>query len=116
VSQLPFVKFFPRDWLSDSALRTCSLATRGVWIDFLCVMHAAPIRGYLVSAAGTPMSVDQVSRLIGCSPAETDLLLAELLSLGVCDRTEDGAIISRRMVRDSAISDVRSTAGRRVGN
>ena len=27
-------------WLTDAALRRCTAATRGIWIDLICTMHA----------------------------------------------------------------------------
>lgn len=37
-TQRPYLQFFWRDWLGDTALRTCSAAARGVWIDLICIM------------------------------------------------------------------------------
>ena len=35
----PSFQFYPGDWLTDLALRRCSAAARGVWMDVLCVLH-----------------------------------------------------------------------------
>jgi hypothetical protein len=46
-SKLPWMKFFPGDWLRDPAVRCCSSSARGMWFDMLCLMWDAPTRGYL---------------------------------------------------------------------
>ena len=35
----PWIKFYPRDWRGDQALRVVSLAARGLWIEMLSIMH-----------------------------------------------------------------------------
>jgi hypothetical protein len=35
-----FIKFWFQDWMRDPALRGCSLAARGLWIDLLAVATA----------------------------------------------------------------------------
>jgi len=44
----PWLKFFPSDWRADPALRMCSLAARGLWIEMLCLMHEARPHGSLL--------------------------------------------------------------------
>ena len=41
-------KFYPSDWRADPALRMCSIAARGLWMEMLCVMHEATPRGSLL--------------------------------------------------------------------
>lgn len=113
MAKLPFIKFFPRDWMGDDAARLCSLAARGLWIDMLCLMHSAPRRGYLQTATGSPLPLEQIARMAGCSTDEATRLLSELETAGVYDCTEHGLIYSRRMVREAGVSQVRSETGRR---
>jgi hypothetical protein len=113
VAKMPFMKFFPKDWLGDERLRLCSVAARGLWIDLLCLMHSAPRRGYLQTATGTPLPLEQIARMAGCSTDEASRLLRELTDSGVCDCNEHGAVYSRRMVREAGISLVRSELGRK---
>lgn len=35
----PSFQFYPGDWTSNSNLRRCSHAEKGLWIDVLCLMH-----------------------------------------------------------------------------
>lgn len=37
----PWLKFYPTDWRSDPALKMCSLAARGLWIEMIALMHEA---------------------------------------------------------------------------
>ena len=98
-SVAPF-KFFPGDWLADPAVRSCSLAARGLWIDMLVLMHQSSRVGHLLTGSGSPLAVEKLSRIAGCTPAETTRLLAELISGGVCGRASDGAVFCGWMVRD----------------
>lgn len=38
---LPSFQFYPADWRNDLALRSCSPAARGVWMDIICLLHTA---------------------------------------------------------------------------
>ena len=99
MSARPWMKFFPADWRSDPALRMCSLASRGLWMEMLCVMHEASPRGYLV-VNGKPMQERQIASLAGCAIDETRQYLDELRDAGVFSHDEHGTIYSRRMVRE----------------
>jgi hypothetical protein len=35
----PSFQFYPGDWTSNSNLRRCSHAEKGVWVDVLCLLH-----------------------------------------------------------------------------
>lgn len=111
MAKLPFVKFFPRDWMGDEKLRLCSVAARGLWIDMLCLMHSAHRRGYLQTATGSPLPLEQIARVAGCTTDEATRLLSELKDAGVYDCSGDGTIYSRRMVRENDISQARSANG-----
>lgn len=45
MSKKPSFQFYPGDWLKDTALRLCSPAARGIWMDMLCLLHECPQRG-----------------------------------------------------------------------
>lgn len=98
--KIPAFQFYPGDWMKDPALRACSLAARGLWIDLLCLMWESPRRGYLVSASLRPYSVEQVARMAGCSPDEADGLYAELIDSGVASLTRSQILYNRRMARE----------------
>lgn len=108
----PWMKFYPSDWRADPALRMCSLAARGLWMEMLCVMHENC--GYL-SINGNPVTVLQLTNLAG--GGEVIELLAELEGAGVFSRHEQGgAIYSRRMLRDIEKAGRDKANGKRGGS
>jgi hypothetical protein len=112
----PSLQFYPGDWLKDPAVRSVSLAARGLWIDMLCLMHECADRGHLRSASGSAITEIQLARMVGASPTEIRRVLSELESAGVFSRTEDATIYSRRMVRDTRLMDIRRQCGALGGN
>lgn len=110
----PSFQFYPADWRKDPELRACSVAARGLWVDMLCIMHEADPYGHLV-VNGSPMDKKQLSRSCGEGVKSISRLLSELESAGVFSRVEngslEGAIYSRRLVRDEHIRIVRAKAG-----
>lgn len=95
----PAFQFYPGDWLKDPALRMCSPATRGIWVDLLCGMWNGrtgwDIEGTLTGHA----------RLCACTEAEMTTAIAELerLDVAIVERLGEGMIRveSRRLRRDA---------------
>lgn len=115
IRSLPWMKFYPSDWRADTALRMCSLAARGLWIELICIMHEANPRGSLL-VAGKPITEKQLAGLCGTSVRETTVLLNELESAGVFSRDQNGQIFSRRMKRDDARAERDKANGKAGGN
>lgn len=111
----PWFKFFASDWRGDAALRMCSLAARGLWMEMLCVMHDGQPRGTL-RINGRALSEGQFARLVGTTVESIVPLIEELEAAGVLSRDQDGCIFSRRMVRDEAKSASDKANGARGGN
>ncbi|ORE87719.1 hypothetical protein [Aurantimonas sp. 22II-16-19i] len=99
MSKQPWMKFFPADWRADPALRTCSLAARGLWIEMLSIMHEANPRGDLV-INGRAVTARQLAALSGSTEALVVELLAELGQAAVYSKRKNGVIYSRRIERD----------------
>ncbi len=115
MSKNTWSKFWWQDWQRDPALRGCTLAARGLWMEMLAVAHEGDPPGHLTINGNQPTD-KQISAIAGCSIKTVKALLAELERNGVFSRTEAGTIYSRRMVRDheaflSAVSN-----GRKGGN
>jgi hypothetical protein len=109
---LPWLQFYPSDWLSDS-VAGCSLAAQGLWFRMLFVAHNSQRYGYL-EADGRAIPDEQLGRRCGCANVEGyRTLLAELFSAGVPSRTPEGVIYSRRMVRDQQDRDATAQRVRR---
>lgn len=109
MSAQPWMKFYPRDWRGDQALRVVSLPARGLWIEMLCVMHEGSPYGHLTVGA-QPCSDAVLARLVGTSVEEVQALLVELGAAGVFRRTRGGVIYSKRMTDDHK----RSIEGRKA--
>lgn len=112
----PAFQFYTGDWMKDPALRPCSIAARGLWIDMLSLMFESPRRGYLQHATGKPVTAEQIARMTGCSTDEVSRLLQELDDAGVFSRTDSGVILSRRLVRDERKRELCRKAGLKGGN
>ena len=115
--KLPFIKFFPRDWQADSNLRMCSLESRGLWFEMLCIMAQSPRYGFLVASDGaTPLTDEALTRLIGCSKDDLYRCRIELESAGVPGVDQmTGAWFNRRMLREESKRVACSKAGRDGG-
>jgi hypothetical protein len=137
---LRWSKFWWEDWLSDPALRFCSAAARGVWMDLLCMAHKGTPYGH-VTVNGRVPTDRQISSIVGVPVDELAPLLIELEECGVFSRRgssgldqktsstiawleteghfqpcEDGVIFSRRMVRDIAAHIKGKEMGAKGGN
>jgi hypothetical protein len=107
----PAFQFYPGDWRRDTALQTCSLAARGLWIEMICLMHEGEPYGHLRVGAKT-ISLEVLARMVGEPCPRVRQLLAELEDAGVCSRREDGTLFSRRMARDEHTRNARAEGGR----
>lgn len=110
----PAFQFYPSDWRKDAALQSCSLAAQGLWINLMCIAHECEPYGHLL-VNGKPMSSAQIGRLVGLSAKEADKLMAELADAGVSSTDAQGAIFSRRMVKDEMLREARADIGRANG-
>lgn len=100
----PWMKFYPSDWRADPALRSCTIAARGLWVEMLCIMHeAVPYGSLLIN--GARIDKKRLATLAGISERECIALLLELEGFGVFSRDDDGTIYSRRMRRDAEKAD-----------
>ncbi len=111
----PAFQFYPGDWQRDAALRSCSVPARGLWIEMICVMHDAEPYGHL-RVNGKPITVPTLARMVGATAKEAQAWLDELEGAGVFQRDDDGAILSRRMVRDERVRSARAAGGKLGGN
>ncbi|PKR55423.1 hypothetical protein [Thalassospira marina] len=111
----PWMKFYPSDWRSDPAVRVCSLAARGLWVEMLCIMHEATPRGYL-TIKGHAVTDAQLAALSGATIDEITNLIGELETMGVFSRDGKGCIYSRRILRDEKKSKIAQKNGKKGGN
>lgn len=110
MSATTWSKFFWADWLSDTNLRRCSPAARGLWMDMLCVAAQGEPAGYVT------LDAQAIGRIGGIGAAQAAALVGELEQAGVFSRDRHGRIYSRRMVRERKLRSAAQKAGRRGGN
>jgi hypothetical protein len=111
----PAFQFYPGDWRNDLALRKCSLAARGMWVEIMCIAHECEPYGTL-RHNGEPLQADDIAGLVGmCSPREAKALIDELVRKGVAKLDATGVIYSKRMVRDEEIRNARAEGGKAGG-
>lgn len=108
-------KFWWQDWKTDSALRMCSMAARGFWMELLCIAHEGDPYGHVIVNGRAP-TPKQLGMIVGGSEKAVTAWLQELEAAGVFSRTDDGTIYSRRMIRDKAVSEAGREFGKRGGN
>jgi hypothetical protein len=111
----PWLKFYPTDWRADPALKMCSLAARGLWIEMIALMHEASPYGHLVVSGHSPTDT-QLAVLAGALPGQVSELLGELESAGVFSRTREGVIYSRKMTRTAKKAAIARKNGKNGGN
>lgn len=110
----PSFQFYPSDWLRDTALRSCSTGARGLWIDMICFMHEGSPYGYLKVADKVILPAN-LARMVGETLEVVEGWLHELHEAGVYD-IDNGAIFSRRMIRDEELRQKRAEGGKLGGN
>jgi hypothetical protein len=116
MAKMPAFQFYPGDWRKDVGVQSLSFHDRGVWWEMLCLMHESERRGVLV-LNGQAMNEEVLARLLGLDKQTFITTLTTLLTSGVASREpETGAIMSRRMVRDEKLREIRIEAGKMGGN
>lgn len=111
----PWLKFYPADWRSDPALRLCSRAARGTWIDMLSIMHEAEPYGEL-RINGIPLDIRGLAKVLGEDIEGITADLSELEANGVFSRRKNGVIYSRRMEKDENLRRKNRENGKKGGN
>ncbi len=115
-AKLPWIKFWPGAHLNEPSLKLSSLSARGLWADLWPMMVEAPTRGILTMPNGDNPTIEQIAKLVGSGEGEVKAAMNELEKNGVFSRTEDGAVFSRRIVRETAALTKSIADGKRGGN
>jgi len=87
----PAFQFYPGDWLTDTALRCCSIGARGLWIDMICFMHGGSTYGYL-KVNHKVIHTSNLARMVGLTADEAEGYIQELIDAGVCQVDEEGLL------------------------
>lgn len=108
--------FFTCDWLSCAEVKVLPPDVRGLWFDMICYMWESVERGVMVKPNHQPYTKNEITLMIGRDCSESYAWFDALIDNGVCAVREDGAIYSRRMVKDEAIREKRRVAGKKGGD
>ena len=111
----PLMPFDTGDWLKCPELRAMAPDVRALWMDMLCYMWESPEVGVMVAPNCKPYSREEIVRIVGLDSRASGSWLELLIDSGVCGVRDDGAIYSRRMVRDADLREKRAEAGRKGG-
>lgn len=111
----PSFQFYPSDWLRDTALRSCSIGARGLWIDLICYMHEGTPYGHLKVNDKVILPAN-LARMVGETLEVVEGWLSELADAGVFQYDDNGSIFSKRMVRDEELRNKRASGGVLGGN
>lgn len=113
---LPYSNFFWADWENEPTLKKCSAASQGVWMRVLAVMHRATPRGHFLDETGARPSLPDLVKHFGMEPDVIEAAIAELTARRVCDVSEAGVLICRKMVRQEEKSQQARANGALGGN
>lgn len=113
----PYLPLYVNDFLSDEKLGECSAASTGVYIRLLCIMHKMEeygaiklkVKDKIKSKSIANFSI-KLSKLMPYDVDTVESALEELVSENVI-KIDGDRLWQPRMVKDGAISEVRSKAG-----
>ena len=95
--KMPWMKFYPKDWLGDPQLSQCKPSTRGIWMDAVSAMHANGRTGQLEG------EIEALTRICRCTPDELMAACRELKATKTAEIRIANAKITlenRRMKRE----------------
>jgi len=103
---LPAMMFYVGDWLKAPDIQCLSYELKGIWFEMLCYMWESQERGYL------NYSTEELARLLRLPEDLLKQKLEQLSKRAIFSvRENDGAIYSRRMIKDQEIREIRKKAG-----
>jgi hypothetical protein len=76
----PSLQFYVGDWQSNTNLRRCTFAEKGIWIEVMCLMHDAEQYGVL------RWPLKEIAQAVGCKLSE----LKSLANKGVLKGADSG--------------------------
>jgi len=95
--RLPWVKWFPTDWLGDSRVQRAPLAVRGAWFEILNHMF------HEGEASITATAQEFATGIVHATKRETVKMLSAISLRGIADVEWKGSkvtVVSRRLMRD----------------
>jgi uncharacterized protein YdaU (DUF1376 family) len=117
----PYLPLYIQDFMTDEKLMECSAESTGVYIRIMCLMHKSEEYGTILLRQKDKQTEQQINnfavRIAKQLPYDFNVILkslTELVEEGVL--VIEGDILSqKRMVKDNALSNIRSNAGKKGG-
>ena len=114
----PYIPLYVQDFSTDEKLVECSASATGVFIRLMCIMHKSDDYGIFLLKQNDKRTDNQITnfaiKLNKHMPYpinEIERGLIELIDNGVLILTGD-MLMQKRMIRDAALSSVRSKSGK----
>lgn len=114
MNKLPWFKFYPKDWMTDSGLQMCSWEAKGIFIELICIMAESKRYGFL-EINGVKVTQELLKKRLRIHHKTLKKCLRELLDNSVLS-LEEGVFFSRKMVKEAALSLKGQELGRLGGN
>lgn len=112
---LPWMKFDPVRFSNEPKLRKCCRQARSLYVDMLSLMHHARPYGHVL-IDGVVQTPADIAAIFGDAESDVTAWLDQLVSNGVLQRNEAGALYCSRMVRDWAKAEADRANGAKGGN
>jgi hypothetical protein len=117
----PYLPLYIQDFMTDEKLIECSAETTGVYIRLMCILHKSDEYGKILLKQKDKQSdkplLNFASKIAKQMPFDFKVVersLVELLDEKVL-HIEGDFLLQKRMVKDNALSLVRSQAGKKGG-
>jgi len=114
--KLPYMPFYVGDWKKCPEVQALPFDIRMMWFEMLCIMWESEERGVL-TINKLPIDEPTLARMLSVPLERLREGLGIMENKNVFSRREnDGAIYSRRMVRDEKRREFYVKTGKRGGN
>jgi len=118
----PYFPLYVQDYLTDEKLNECSAQSQGVYIKLMCLMHKSDEYGKILLKQKDKQNGKQINnfayKLVKHLPFAEKIIidsLTELIEEKVLYIDND-FLCQKRMIKDNALSIIRSEAGKKGGN
>ena len=117
----PYIPLYVQDFLTDEKLMECSASSTGIYIRIMCIMHKSDEYGTILLKQKDKQSVKPIknfayklAKFLPYTLEEIENGITELISEDVLQINDD-KLSQKRMIKDNAISIIRSDAGKKGG-
>lgn len=114
----PYLPLYIQDYMTDEKLAECSATANGVFVRIMCVMHKSDPYGKILLKQKDKQSNNQIENFAYKLSKHMPFHIREILS-SVGELVDEGVLIvdgdelvQKRMVKDFALSEQRSAAGK----